>query len=103
MQPGWEPQREALSPLTIFHQPSYLSRVEGGNDRMMVQVMDQRHPKCNPLQVVYIPLLRQDVVWLGMVPSPHPLLLPHPLFLGCLHLAPAESKFSRSVDKIYFI
>ncbi len=50
-----------------------------------------------------LPLPRQDVVRLGMVPSPHPFLLPRPSFLSRLHLAPPEGKFSRSVDKIYFV
>jgi hypothetical protein len=70
---------------------------------MMIQIMNQRPPKCNPPQVAYIPLLRQDVVWLGVVPSPHPLLSPHPLFLSHLHLAPSKGELLGSVDKIYFV
>jgi hypothetical protein len=59
---------------------------------VMIRIMDQRHPKCNSLQVTYVPLLRQDVVRLGIVPSPHPLLLPRPSFLSRLHFAPPEGK-----------
>jgi hypothetical protein len=103
MQLGWELQGEALTLSTIFCQLTCVPWVEGDNGCTMIRIVNQRHPKSNLLKVTHIPPPSQDVVWLGMMPSPHLLLMPLPSFLGHLHLALPDSKFSRGVNKIYFV
>jgi hypothetical protein len=103
MRLGWELQGEALLLSMVFYQPMCLPRVEGDNGRAVIRVVNQQRLKINLSKVTYVPPPHQDVVWLGMMPSPHPLLMPRPLFLGRLHLAMPEGKFLRGVRKIYFV
>ncbi len=100
---GWELQGGVLTLLMVYHQPSCPLCMEGDDGHAMIRIMDQWHPKSNLSKVMNIPLSCQNVVWLGMMLSPHPLLMSRPLFIGRLHLAPPEGNFLRGVNKIYFI
>jgi hypothetical protein len=73
---GWEPQRKALSAVAVCCQSLRLPRAEGCNNCTMIQVMDQWQSERNSPKVPNVALPSHDVIWLGVMLSPCPLLLP---------------------------
>jgi len=98
-----ELQGEALVSLAICCHSTRLPRMEGCNDRLMVQMMNQGCPECHLPKMLDIVLRYQNVVRLGLMPSTHPLLAPCPSFHSSLHPALSKSEFTRCVNKVYFI
>ena len=66
-------------------------------------MMDQGRPECHLPEMPNFLLLCQNVVRLGLIPSPQLLLTPCPSFLPFLHPAPLKGELPRCVDEVYFI
>ena len=86
--------RKALPMLAVLRQRLVSPRSKCCNDRTMVRVVNQGRSKSNLPQEPNVPLPCQDVVWLGMIPSPHALLPPRPALLCRLHPASSQGEFS---------
>jgi hypothetical protein len=98
-----ELQWEALSSLAVCCQfPSSPSMI-GRDDCPMVRIVDNGRSKCNLSKIPKFVLPYQNIIRLSVVPSPHPLLIPGPSRLGCLHFALSKGEFPRCVDEVYFV
>ena len=90
-----ELQREALSSLAVCCHATRTSGVEGRNNRPMIRMMDQGRSERHLPEVPNILLPYQNVVRLGLIPSPHPLLAPCPSLPSSLHPTSSKGEFPR--------
>jgi hypothetical protein len=65
--------------------------------------MYQRQLECNFPKVPNIALPSHDVIWLGVIPSSHPLLPPCPPSPGQLQPTLPQTEFAGQVNKVYLV
>ncbi len=65
--------------------------------------MDQRRSECNFPYVPNISLPSHDVIRLGVMPSPRPLLPPCPPSPGRLHPTLPQIELARQVNEVYLV